>query len=80
MAPLLEIKGLKTHFSTDDGILQAVTAQKPFEMGHTAVETAAKVLGGEPVERGIVLPGILFSRDKPEEIRAYQKNLAEASH
>ncbi|XUJ36306.1 ABC transporter ATP-binding protein [Bradyrhizobium japonicum] len=24
MAPLLEIKGLKTHFSTDDGILQAV--------------------------------------------------------
>ena len=24
MAPLLEIKGLKTHFSTDDGMLQAV--------------------------------------------------------
>ena len=24
MAPLLEIKGLKTHFATDDGILQAV--------------------------------------------------------
>ncbi|RZN11116.1 ABC transporter ATP-binding protein [Bradyrhizobium genosp. SA-3] len=24
MAPLLEIKGLKTHFSTDDGVLQAV--------------------------------------------------------
>src|SRR5215469_692545 len=24
MTPLLEIKGLKTHFSTDDGILQAV--------------------------------------------------------
>ena len=24
MAPLLEIKGLKTHFATDDGILRAV--------------------------------------------------------
>jgi peptide/nickel transport system ATP-binding protein len=24
MAPLLEIRGLKTHFATDDGILQAV--------------------------------------------------------
>src|SRR5436305_12706164 len=24
MVPLLEIKGLKTHFTTDDGILQAV--------------------------------------------------------
>ena len=24
MAPLLEIKGLKTHFATDDGMLQAV--------------------------------------------------------
>ena len=24
MAPLLEIKGLKTHFATDDGIVRAV--------------------------------------------------------
>jgi peptide/nickel transport system ATP-binding protein len=24
MAPLLEIRGLKTHFATDDGMLQAV--------------------------------------------------------
>ena len=63
----------------EDGILQAVTAQKPYEMGRTAVETAVQVLEDRPVEKQKVLPGVLFHRDRPEELRAYQQRLAELS-
>ena len=63
----------------DDGILQAVTAQKPFEMGQAAVEAAVKVLKSQPVDRAVVLPGVLFSRDKPDELRTYKSTLASAS-
>jgi ABC-type sugar transport system substrate-binding protein len=63
----------------EDGILRAVTAQKPYEMGQSAVEAAVKVLKAEPVEKSVVLPGILFSRDKPDELRAYKSTLAPAS-
>jgi len=64
----------------EDGILQAVTAQKPFDMGRTAVESALRALRGEPVERTIVLEGVLFSRDRPDELRAYRKSLTEEPH
>ena len=63
----------------DDGILQAVTAQKPFEMGGAALEAALAAVRGEPVKREIVLQGLLFSRDKPDELRAYRKSLSEES-
>ena len=62
-----------------DGILQAVTAQKPFEMGASAVEAAVSAAKGEPVRKELVLPGILFSRDRPDELREYRKSLSEES-
>ena len=64
----------------DDNVLQAVTAQKPFEMGYSALETAVKVLEGEPVEKEKILTGTLYTRNKSEEvekIREQLKQLAE---
>ena len=39
--PLLEIRGLKTHFSTDDGIVQAVEALDPLTVRVTTKESLA---------------------------------------
>lgn len=64
----------------DDNILQAVTAQKPFEMGRIAVETAVQVVGGQQVEKNKILPGVLFARDRPAEIRAYRQRLVDLSN
>lgn len=62
-----------------DNILQAVTAQKPFEMGRAAVESAVKLIHNQPVEKTQVLPGMLFTREKPDELRAYQQQLQQAA-
>jgi ABC-type sugar transport system substrate-binding protein len=59
----------------DDSILQAVTGQKPFDIGRMAVETAAKALKGEPAEKKVELPGVLFTREKPDEVRKYREYL-----
>ncbi len=72
-------KQLADFLLADDGILHAVTAQKPFEMGSTAVETAVAVLKGESVAKNKTLPGVLFTRDRPEEVKSYQQRLAELS-
>lgn len=61
----------------DDNVLKAVTGQQPFEMGSLAVETAVKVLHGEAVEKKHLLPGILYTHEEPEAVRAYLKRLAE---
>jgi ABC-type sugar transport system substrate-binding protein len=53
----------------DDNILQAVTGQKPLEIGALAVATAVKAVKGEPVEKSTALSGTLYSRDKPDEVR-----------
>jgi sugar transport system substrate-binding protein len=60
----------------EDNILQAVTGQQPFEIGRLAVEAAVKTLKGEPVEKKRSLPGVLLTRDKPEEIKAFKERLA----
>jgi ABC-type sugar transport system substrate-binding protein len=60
-----------------DDILQAVTGQKPFEIGSMAVETAAKAVKGEKVEKKVNLPGAFFSRELPDEVRKYKQHLAE---
>ncbi len=64
---------------SNDGILQAVTAQQPYEMGAAAVEAAARSLRGEPIEKNQVMNGRLFSRDQPEELRSLRDRLAGAS-
>jgi ABC-type sugar transport system substrate-binding protein len=72
-------KQLTDFLLAEDKVLQAVTAQKPFDMGRTAVQTAVEVVGGAKVEKNKVLPGVLFTRDRPEEIEAYRKRLTELS-
>ena len=59
----------------DDNILQAVTGQKPFEIGSQALETAVKALKGQTVEKAVRLPGVLFTRRQPEEVKKYQTYL-----
>src|SRR5437773_6426101 len=51
---------------SSDNILQATTAQRPFQIGQTAVETALKVLKKEPVEKQIILKGVHLTRSAPE--------------
>ena len=62
---------------SDDNILQAVTAQRPFEVGYMALESALKVLNGEKVEKMVTMPGILLSREDPDAVRTYEKRLKE---
>ena len=63
----------------DDNVLQAVTGQRPFEIGSMAVDAAVKVLHGEPVEKKVSLPGLLLSREDPETVRQFKVRLKELS-
>jgi simple sugar transport system substrate-binding protein/ribose transport system substrate-binding protein len=60
-----------------DGILQAITSQKPVDVGRTAVEFALKAMKGEPVEKHVAMTGICLSRDDPAGIAAFEKQLKE---
>jgi ABC-type sugar transport system substrate-binding protein len=58
-----------------DGVLQAITAQRPVEVGEKAVEFALKVLKGEPVEKPVYLKGVCLTRGDPDGVKAYEKQL-----
>lgn len=60
-------------------VLQAITGQRPFEIGSMAVEAAVRVLKGEKVEKKVSLPGFLLSREKPDEVRQFKERLKELS-
>ena len=62
---------------SEDNILQAVTGQQPFEIGSLAVQAAAKVLKGEPVQSRVSLPGLLLSRQDPDGVRQFVARLRE---
>ncbi|MCK5572174.1 MAG: substrate-binding domain-containing protein [Bacteroidetes bacterium] len=64
---------------SEDGVLQAITGQQPFEIGLMAVDAAVRVLKGQPVEKRVSLSGILLSRDRPEEVQEFKTRLAELS-
>ena len=67
-------------FLLDDvNILQAITGQRPFEIGSMAIEAAVKVLKGEKVEKKVSLPGFLLSREKPDEVKQFKERLKEMS-
>jgi sugar transport system substrate-binding protein len=70
---------LSTFLLDDDGVLQAVTGQQPFEIGSKAVDAAAKVLRGEKPVPKISLPGVLLTREKPDEIRQFRERLKQLS-
>ena len=56
----------------DDGILQAVTGQHPYDMGARAIAAAVRAVKGQPVDKTVVIPGILLARDKPQDIRSFR--------
>lgn len=62
---------------SSDNILQATTAQRPYEVGAKAAETALKLIRKEPVEKKVVLPGICLRRTELENIAAYERQLKE---
>lgn len=61
----------------DDRVLQAITGQQPFEIGSMAAEAAVKALKGQAVEKKTSLPGVLLTREKPDEIRKFKQRLKE---
>ena len=63
----------------DDGVLQAITGQQPFEIGSMAMDAAVKALKGQTVEKKASLPGVLLTRGKPDEIRTFRQRLKELS-
>jgi ABC-type sugar transport system substrate-binding protein len=63
----------------DSNILQAITGQRPFEIGSMAVEAAVKVLKGEKVEKTVSLPGFLLTRERPAEVQQFKDRLKELS-
>ena len=62
---------------SDDNILQAITGQKPFEIGARAVETAVKLLDGQAVDKKVSMPGVLLDRGDRQEVEAFKKRLQE---
>ena len=62
-----------------DNILQAVTGQRAYEMGSRMVATTVQILDGKPVQKVQVLPGQIFTRDKPDEVKAFQDQVRKLS-
>ena len=60
---------------SEDNILQAITGQRPYEIGSMAVEYALKALRDEPIEKKVSMPGILLRRDDPQGVKAFEKKL-----
>ncbi|MBL7646725.1 MAG: substrate-binding domain-containing protein [Candidatus Hydrogenedentes bacterium] len=66
-----------TFLLSEEDVLQAVTGQKPFDIGAQAITTALAALKKEPVEKKVALPGILFSRADAVGTREYMARLKE---
>ncbi|MBN8999334.1 MAG: substrate-binding domain-containing protein [Rhizobiales bacterium] len=60
---------------SDDDVLQAVTAQKPYQMGVDAVNTAIAAIEGKPVEKTIIVPVQGLSRTDPEDVKKFKESL-----
>lgn len=61
----------------DDGVLQAITGQKPFDIGSIAVTSAVRILKGEQVQSRVSIPGVMLSRQDPNQVIQFQRNLDE---
>jgi ABC-type sugar transport system substrate-binding protein len=58
-----------------DNVLQAVTAQQPFEVGRLALEAANAVLDGKEVEANQSVPVLPLTRDNPDGVKAFLEQL-----
>lgn len=70
-------KQLISFLLAGDNILQAITGQRPFQIGQKAIESAVKVLKNQPVEKKISMPGVLLSRQDADGVRAFEQKLNE---
>ena len=68
---------LLTMLQSPDNILQAITSQRPVEVGRMAIEAAVKVVKGESVEKKTYLTGVLLSRTNLEGVKAFEKDFKE---
>ncbi|MCE7906927.1 MAG: sugar ABC transporter substrate-binding protein [Candidatus Omnitrophica bacterium COP1] len=64
-----------TFLLAEKPVLQAVTGQKPFDIGRQSVLAAVNVIDKKPVEKKVAMPGVLFSTEKPQEVRDYMSFL-----
>lgn len=55
----------------ENGILQAVTGQAPFQIGYDAVNLALDVIAGKEVEADLIIPTILFARGDDASINTF---------
>ncbi len=62
---------------SSDGILQAITAQQPVEVGRRALEFSVKAAQNNPVEKSLYLSGVCLSRTDLAAVQAYQIQLTE---
>ncbi len=58
-----------------DNVLQAVTAQQPFEVGRLAIEAANAVLDGKTVEKNQSVPVLSLSRNNPDGVNTFLEQL-----
>jgi len=58
---------------SEENILQAVTGQKPFEIGSVAVENAVKVLKNEKFEKTVIMPGVVLTRQDIKSVREFRE-------
>ena len=65
---------------SDDGILQAVTGQDPYNIGVLTMEALITVIEGNEFDQmgeTIIVPGVLLTRENQEEVAQFKANLLE---
>ncbi len=58
-----------------DNVLQAVTAQQPFEVGRLAMQAVNAILDGKPFEKDVSVPVLSLSRKDPAGLNAFLEQL-----
>jgi sugar transport system substrate-binding protein len=66
---------LASFLLSDDNVLQAVTAQAPYDMGYLAVKTAIAAIDEQEVDKLIIVPVTGLSRSDPDGVAAFAENL-----
>jgi simple sugar transport system substrate-binding protein/ribose transport system substrate-binding protein len=66
---------LVNFLQADDNILQAVTAQQPYQIGYAAVEAAVAAIDGKPAEKEVSVPVQGLNRADPEGVKAFGADL-----
>jgi sugar transport system substrate-binding protein len=59
----------------DDNVLQATTAQQPYEMGRQAVDMALAAVDGKPTQKSVIVPVLGLTRDNPDGVKKFQDML-----